>query len=75
MTEDAKPGLRLGPSIKEAVQDAKLQGFEVDDAVANRLFSEAGIGRLAHLDRGEPIGDDNGIGSTDFDGSDDGSLF
>ena len=75
MTEDSKPGLRLGPTIKQVVHNAKLQGAEVDDAVASSLYADAGIGRLARFERDEPVFDESGLSSTDPDGFDDGSAF
>ena len=75
MTEDGKPGLSLGPTVKEVVSNARAQGAEVDDALASSLLAEAGIGRLARLDRAEPGFDESGSAATDSEGIDDGSLF
>ena len=67
MSDDCK----LGFFISNAARDAKAQGGRVDEAVALTL-KEAGIGRLAKLDRGDEPGLDlDGLCQTDFDPTDD----
>jgi hypothetical protein len=72
MTDDAKPGLSLGPAIKDAIQSARGQ-VAVDDAIARTLLDEANIGRLAHVSHDTQSFDHDGGGF--HDGFDDGSLF
>ena len=74
MTEDAKPGFALSEDIGDALENARVQGAEVEVAVAG-LLKDHGVERLARLDRDEPVFDDGDFGGFDLDGIDDGSLF